>query len=722
MAEPGFINAGQGDTGGIDLIHYWRLFWRNKLKIIACGLLLAIPVGFIEKEKPSTYESTASLSVQQDQRSNIMDIEGLYGVNTQSRTYTTTQFEVLRSRQLAERVIRNLNLLENPNFAPVQASDNEADQRASMARALVRFSRQLRVRPVPNTSIVQITYTSTRPQLAANIANAVAEAYIEQDLEQRISATQQASRWLSERAAALNEDLQESEARLQAFLTREQLVDSGNSGGVASLTNQQIDLLNSQLAEAQRNSREIETLYRQIESLENPTAEELLTFPTVANHSSVQQVKQNFESINRQISELSRRYGRNHPRMISLQAERDAAEASLISQVKQTIRNEYQISLNNLNSIQAQLDQSKAELQSINSKGFELQELRREVETNRGLYEMFFTRIRETQETDDLLTTNALVVDPAVPALYPSGPNRRRNVLMALIAGLMLGAGLILARDMLSNTIKSYADIESRLHANVLGVVPLVKTKKSKRHKKNQETNPRAFQEKDAGFTESFRTVRTALDLAALEHPHKTLCVTSSLPGEGKSTVAVNLASVLAQMGRRVLLVDTDLRKPALTKLMGLPADAPGLADYLSGNNELNDCLHTREEGHLIVMPAGVKISDPLEMISSDKFKRFIAGFGAKCDHIILDSPPTQAVSDSLVLCSISDATIFVVKAASTPVRLIKNQLARLKRTNTNILGVVLNQLTDIEKNSDYGGYYDSYGYANNKAPDQKPS
>lgn len=726
MAEPEFVNAEQNAVGSIDLIQYWRLFWRNKLLIITFGLLFAIPTAFIEKGKPNTYASTASLSVQQDQRSNIMDIEGLYGVNTQSRTYNTTQYEILKSRQLAERVISNLNLLENPVFAPLQTGADDAsvpEREARLARALVRFSRSLQIRPVQNTSIVQITFTATNPQLAADIANGIARAYIEQDMEQRISATQQASRWLSERAAALNEDLRNSEDRLQAFLEREQLVDSSNSGDVTSLTNQQIDLLNTQLAEAQRRRREIESLYSQIEDLQNPTAEGLLAFPAVANHSSLQQVKQIFENINQQIIELSRRYGRNHPRMVALQSERDNAESNLVNQVSQVIRNEYQIALDSQNRIQAQLNESKAELQSINSKGFELQELRREVDTNRQLYEMFFTRVRETQETNDLMSTNAVLVDSAVPALYPSGPDRRRNVLMALVAGLMLGGGLVFARDLLSNTVKSYADIETRLHANVLGVVPLIKKEKSKgRKSKNRELHAITFQDTHSAFTESFRTIRTALDLASLEHPHKTLCITSSLPGEGKSTVAVNLASVLAQMGRRVLLVDTDMRKPTLAKLMDLPSDAPGLADYLGAKKELNDCLHTQENGHLIVMPAGKYTSDPLEMLSSDRFKRFIAGFSAKCDHIIFDSPPTQAVSDSLILCSIADAAIFVVKASSTPVKLIKNQLARLKRTNTRILGIVLNQLKDIEKNSDYGGYYDSYGYAANNDQDQKSS
>ncbi len=724
MNETESLDTQEESTEDFNIFRYVQLFWRHKFFIAFLGLLFGLPTAYVAKDWPNTYEATASLLILDGQTSNLTNIEGLYGINTQSRTYTTNQYEILKSRNLAERVIEDLNLLEHPEFSPTTVNpvtgetivQPPANREEKLLRVLNAFQRRLVIRPVNNTSIVRVSFSSTDPQLAADIANQVAMAYIEQEHEQRLEATQQASLWLSDRASALNHDLRESEAKLQAFLEREQLIDMG---GVTSLINQEIDSLALQLIDSQRTRREAENIYRQVQDLKGANLETLLTSPYLLNHTLVQDARAGVSQVEREIAELSNRYGRNHPRMIALRAELEDANSNLFtvaSQVASTIENQYLAALDNERATEAQLEASKAKLQAINSTAFERQELEREVATNRQLYEMFFTRIRETQETDDLQTTNASIVDPAVPAIYPTGPQRKKTVLLALAAGLALGAGLVLLRDLLNNTIRSYQDIEHRLKRPVLGIVPLVKVSKRKK-KKNEPDLIKSCKNPDFIFRESFRTIRTGVLLSSIDQPYKTISITSCLPEEGKTSVSINLAYSLAQMGRKVLLVDVDLRKSTMAAALGLPKNSPGLSDYIIGTNELEDVLHNFDNSLLTILPAGKRVPDPLELVSSDIFKTLIDTLSREYDHIILDTPPTAAVSDSLIIGKVSQATVFVVRSESTPLRLAKKQLERLKQARINVIGVILNQFDTKKATDDYGGYYDAYGYSDAEPP-----
>lgn len=728
MTDSEAFNQVEASAPSIDIMHYVRLLWRWKFFIAFLGLLFSAPVAYLAKDWPNTYQATASLSIDGNEQSNITNIQGLYGIDTGSRTYTSTQYEVLRSRNLAERVVNDLNLLEHPVFNPISANPEinagaaqgivNSDEK--LVRVLDNFGRSLRIAPLNNTSIVRISFSTTDPQLAADVANQVALSYIQQDLENRTNQTSQASAWLSDRASRLNLELRESEIVLQEFLEREQLVDIG---GVASLVNQEIDSLSIQLIETQRVRREAETIFRQIQQVENVSPISLLTFPVILNNGSVESAKLNADQIKQEIAELSNRYGRNHPRMIALDAESIRADQNLKDTVQQlinSIESQYQTALENERSTAARLEDSKAELQAINGSSFERRELEREVDANRQLYEMLFTRNRETQETNDLQTTNATIIDPAIPPVYPTGPQRKKTVLMALMAGLALGCGLPLLLDILNNTARSYRDIETRIRKNVLGVVPIVKIAKKRRRKtsdsKANEHPSVLNDDADSSFVEAFRTIRTGVLLSSIDNPHKIMGITSSVPEEGKSTVAINLATSLALMGRRVLLIDTDLRRPSLQKYTGLPPNSPGLADYLSGANEIKEILYKPNKSGLTIMPSGRFVSDPLELLSSNTLKRLLETLLSTYDQIVMDTPPTLAVSDSLILSQIADAMIFVVKADSTPMNVAKKQIERLHKADANVIGVVLNQL-DIRKSSDYGGYYDSYGYS--KAPEQ---
>lgn len=720
------------EEDSIDLRHYWRVLMRFKWGILGLGLLSAIVTALTLMNSDDIYQSKATLLIESTKQS-VTSLEELYGIETQSREYYSTQFELLKNRTLAERVIAELNLSQHPEFAPSDNSgfslraflsgliphkenpavaNSSSQEQRSQASLLSAFNGRLTISPIRNTNLVNVVFEAKDPKLAADMANSLANAYIENYLEQRLASTQQASSWMTERLSGLKDSLDISEARLQDFLEREQLVDIE---GVAALNIQELDELTTQNNDARRRRAEAETLYHQIQQLQNASTEELLAIPAILNHSSMQRVRESLDDLDQELADLSQRYGRRHPRMIALNSQREETLDNLGRQARQlvaTIETDYRTATDNERVTQERLDQAKLEFQDVNRKNFELRELQREADTNRQLYDMFFTRLRETDETDDFKATPAIVVDPAVPAITPSKPRRGLITGIALLAGLMLGTMLAFLRDMLDNTIHTPADIEERLGTNTLGLVPLAK--KNKLEAGSDKLAYLGFLvDTHSSFSESFRTIRTSIMLSSIDKPCRVIAVTSSVPNEGKTTVSINLAAVMGQM-KKTLLIDADMRRPSMARSLGLDNHSPGLSNFIAGTAELKECVYTFKQGSFAFMPGGHIVPNPLELLSSPKFSQLLETLGRSFDQIIIDTPPTQAVSDSLIISSLVDAMIYVVKADTTPMNVVKNGIARLRYANANIIGVTLNQVNTDKQSSYYyyGGYYDSYGYS----------
>ncbi len=731
--QPDFQQDALMDEDSIDLRHYWRVLLRFKWGILGLGLLSGVVTALVMLQAEDIFESRATLLFESNQPK-IATIEDLYGMESQSREYYSTQFELLKNRTLAERVIDELNLGDHPEFRPQEGgfsvrgfindmlgalmpgeealpaaeSEQQFQRRTSLVNA---FNERLTIAPVRNTNLAHVIFESTDPRLAADVANSLANAYIENYLEQRLASTQQASGWMTERLGGLKDALDTSEARLQSFLEREGVVDIQ---GATSLNVQVLDELTTQNNDARRRRAEAETIYQQIQQLRDASGQELLAVPAILNHQSMQLLRESRNEVDRQLADLSQRYGRRHPRMVALNSQRDEIMGNMARQAQQlvaSIETEYQAAVVNERLTQERLDEAKNEYQDVNRKNFELRELQREVDTNRQLYDTFFTRLRETNETEDFKATPAIIVDPAVPAVNPSKPRRSLITAIALLAGLMLGTMLAFLRDMLDNTVHTPADVEERLGTTTLGLVPLARDAKLEEGSRKQAYL--GFQvDNHSSFAESFRTMRTSIMLSSIDKPYKLIAITSSVPNEGKTTVAVNLASVMAQM-KKTLLIDADMRRPSLARSLGLDPHSPGLSNFIAGTAELKECVYPYKQGNIAVMPGGHIVPNPLELLSSPKFAQLLERLGQTFEQIIIDTPPTQAVSDALVIGSIADAVIYVVKSDTTPINVVKNGLSRLTYANANIIGVTLNQV-DTEKQGSYyyyGGYYDSYGY-----------
>lgn len=719
----------------IDLLQLWRVIWRRKWSIIGLTLVVMMLTALVVLTITPTYQGSATLLIEKES-AKVVSIEDVYGLDSSASEYLQTQFELLKSRNLAERVVRDLNLTLHPEFdirqqpeplidiggllsgfdvreylpitmpEDVAAGDQPLTEADIFDWAVEKLMNSTSIVPVANTQLVKVQVQLSDARMAADAANALANAYIESQLEARLDMTQTATSWMNDRLAGLKEKLRASERQLQEFRERENLVDLE---GVTTVTAGELSQTGDRLIDARRARAEAESQYRQVAAMKSAGWERLATVPAVLSNPLVQQFKAEEARARANVEELSRRYGPRHPKMLSARTELQAATASLRSQVEQvvaSIEREYQLARANENSLQSSFERNKDQIQDITRKEFKLRELQREVDTNRALYDTFMKRLKETSATQDLEAANARIVDKAVVPDEPIKPKKKLIVLLAGVLAGMFGVGLTLLLEMLNNTFKSSDEIENRLNLPVLGVLPLRKGLERK------EILRLFSKDEDKAFAESIRTIRTGVVLSGLDNPHKVLVVTSSVPGEGKSSMATNLAFALGQM-EKVLLIDADMRRPQLGRSFDIPVGTPGLANLVAGTAKLDECIQNNEGIDMIT--AGTVPPNPLELLSSQRFAKAIEYLESKYDRIVIDSPPVQAVSDALVLSTFANAVLYVVKAESTAIPVVEKGVGQLLQNKAPVTGVVMNQV-NIRKAQkygySYGGYYDYYGYS----------
>lgn len=722
----------------IDLLKLWNSLWRRKWSIASLVLTVMMVAALAVLVVTPIYRAAATLLIEQ-KAAKVVSIEQVYGLDGMGNEYLQTQFELLKSRALAERVVRQLNLTTHPEFDPRQQpeplidlswlrsalnfhkvvpvtlpgdlEDEEALSEAEIFDEVVKqFMRATAVSQQGKSQLVTISVEMADPRTAALAANALANGFIESQLEATMEMSATATNWMNSRLGELRARLKEAEDRLQSFREAENLVDID---GVSTIVAGELSLTADRMIDARRQRAEAESQYRQVQAMRSGGWERLATIPAVLGHPLIQQFKADEAKAKAKVEELSRRYGARHPAMEGARSELNAASASLRGQVEQIvagIERNYQLAVANENSLRSSFNANKAQIQQISAKEFRLRELQREVEANRALYDTFMTRLKETSATADLDTANARIVDPAV---VPSEPVKPKKTLIVLIAGLLAlfaGVGLTLLLDALNNTFKSTEEIEGKLNIPVLGILPLLK-------KKERSEIAHLFQEgQNKPFCEAIRTIRTGVVLSAMDNAHKVIVITSSIPGEGKSTLSANLAFALGQV-EKVLLIDADLRRPTLAKNFDFPVGTPGLANLIANTAKLEDCL--REVNGISMLCAGTVPPNPLELLSSQRFAKAMEYLKSKYDRIIIDSPPTQAVSDAMVLSTFADALIYVIKSDSTAIPLVEKGVGQLLQNNAPVTGIVLNQV-DVKKAQkygySYGGYYDYYGYSGKSA------
>jgi capsular exopolysaccharide synthesis family protein len=592
-----------------------------------------------------------------------------------------------------------------PEVKPVEVDAEELHK----TRVINKLLAGLKVEPIEHTQLGKISFTSTDRNLAARVANAVADVYIQAQMDSKMASTQKAGQWLSSRLDDLKANLEASQQALQEFRDQEEILDVA---GGQTLGVQELNELNSLLSEARKQRMETQNIHRELSSTTDYSTAEIMSMPTALQHPLVQSLAQSLTEAQQEVSNLGKRYGPEHPKMITAMARKESVEAELaeqLGQVATTVNAQYRLALRNEQQLAEQLAMAKQDVASLNRKEFRLRELEQQVETDQRLYEMFFTRAKETSEGIGFHTAHARVVERAVPAISPTSQNSLPSVMAAFFLSAMVGVGLVILRDLLDNTLKSADDVADRLHAPLLGALPNIKSK--------QQEKDLPFlgylDDSKSNFAEAIRSIRTGLVLSGLEKPHKMTVITSTNPGEGKSTVAINVAAALAQM-ENVLLIDADLRRPSVAKAFELPDSSPGLSNVLAKSDELDSCIYKTKQG-FDVLPSGIVPPNPQEMLSTVQFKRLVKDLAARYDRVLIDSAPLNVVSDSLLLATLADSLVYVARADSTPYRLAQKNINLIKQNKLPLTGVVLNRL-DLSKQASYaygkGGYYNNYyGY-----------
>ncbi len=709
----------------IDLSHYWQVIRRQLKKIILFSAIITVIAVLVALAITPVYRATATILIEAEE-AKVLSIEEVYGLGSASDEYYQTQFEILKSRELAKRTVLELGLIDNPEFNPAHPANKKSfsikemifgeaeplTEEEILAETVDTFWEAVSISPVRKTQLVKVSVESESAEMARAAANAMAQQFIESQLDAKVEVTQQAAGWLSDRLGGLKAKLEASERKLQQYREDNDLVDVE---GVDTLVAKEIDQITEALVEARARRLELQGTYEQLQSLGALNYDNLSSLPSIISNPVVVNLRDAETQAELKVSELKKRYGPLHPKMIAAESDLEAVRESVLTQMKRiatSIESNYLVAQSKENSLEKALRNSKSDVRNLNRTEFTLSEYQREVRTNRQLYEAFFNRVSETSATGDLQTANARVVDPAIKPVVPVKPNKKLIVLLALVVSGMFGVALAFLLDILDSTIKNLDDVERKLDVPMLGLLPLVGKKQDAG---DAEQMVRAFVgEGMDGFRESVRTLRTGLTLASMEHPASVILVTSSVPSEGKTTTSTNIAEAFGQM-EKTLLIDCDMRRPSVAKKLGLAPNVPGLSNAVAYPDMLDECIQSRPELGIDVVSAGPIPPNPLELLGSKNFRDILDTLRGRYQRIIIDSAPMQAVSDALYLSTLVDGVVYVVKADATKDKLAQDGLSKLDNNNARVLGVVLNQVNidrEAKYADSYAGYYDVYGYS----------
>ncbi len=696
---------------------------QHRWGILSVALIVTLLAGLWLFATTPIYRATVTLQIENRSNRPVQEVQSVYDPGYGTFEYVGTEYGILQAKELARRVIKKLKLIENPDFGfkdsegiedidwlswlPfVSDSDRPKDAAAQDARALERavdfFGQNLTIEPVYGTKLVKVHYESKSPELAAQVANTLADVFIENNLEARLAITRTTSSWLNERLEGIRADLNKSEEALQAFRDKEQLVSVG--GGSRGLVEQQVTDNAQRLQEAQRKRTELASAYKKVKEAGNDFSK-LENISSLLDNKVVQDAKNRVLEETQKLKSLASRYGAKHPMMATARASLDSAVASYHSQLliaAEGVRTGYEVASETERQLSIQNQGVRDQVRGLDRKQAQLDSLQRDVATNRDLYNLFLTRFKETETAGNYQELVARVIDPAVIPDKAFKPQKKKVLFWAMLIGLALGLLSALLRHLLSDTVVSAEEMELLTGLQVLAALPEFEDKS------NGATQ--FIAEPKTGFSEGLRSIRTGLLLADLSHKRRKIVVTSSAPKEGKTTISCNLAMAFGQM-ERVLLIDCDLRRASVSRALGMTEKLPGLTEYLSGTSPLDQCIHRVEAGKIDVLPVGQIPPNPGEVLASQKFHLLIESFASQYDRIIFDSAPCQAVSDTLLLVQHVDAVVFVVKAESTTRSLIKTSVRQLRQARAPLTGAIINSV-DMKKHSKrYGTYYYDYRY-----------
>jgi len=731
--------------------HYLHVLRRRKWLIAAVTATVLAAAAVQSYTTTPLY--TASAQIQIDlETPNILPYQDVSQTPAfyYKETYQQTQHRILQSKILALRVVRKLNLAEDPAFLqkaspgvlrkivpmvvgtvtsllpsrnraselkdePAATAPKENDYAAVLAGGIT-------VTPDKGTRLVTVSYSSPDPVLASKIVNTLAEEYIEHNFETRFRAATMATDFLQKELDQLKIKVEQSDEALLQYAREHGIVETGEHGR-ESIVLQKLADLNAELTKVQADliSKSV-----QFETARNATVQ---NFPEVLKSPALQALEARLSESRQKLANLSARYGPEYIEVTQARQEIFELENQLAKEKRETlerVRSEYELARAHFESISAALEQQKQLANKLNEDSIQYHILKREVDTNKQLYEGLLQRLKEAGVSAGLKSSNIHVVERADVPKHPSTPVHNRNLALGLLLGLMLGVGLAFGIDYFDNTVKTPDELEQFVAVPALGVIPTINEINVSSRKslissiangKEQSIVP--YVSPRAAVWEAYRSLRTSILLSHSGKPPRTLLVTSALPGEGKTTTAINTAIVLAQTGARTLLIDLDMRKPEVGRKFGLNGKQ-GMSIFLSGNSDLSSQIIETSYDNLYVIPAGPQPPNPAELVGSERWSKALGLLSEYFQYVVIDSPPVLSVADPVILSTKVDGVIIVVHAGKTAREAVRKARTTLAGVGATVLGAMINNV-DLDNGhySYYYKYYYRYGYYGNEEREQ---
>ena len=711
------------------LREYMRVLIKRKWIVIACAVGIFAAVAIASLRQTPIYEAVGRIAVNKADSNLITFKDSVPVMDYYDPTDLDTEVRILQSDLLALQVIRQLNLdkrSENGQAAPKQpnlVADPMQNDSRRVTAMLGGFKGNLKVSLIPNTRIIEIHYRSTDPTLAANVVNTLAATYVEQNFKTKFESTMQASDWLSKQLVDLQMKVETSQEKLVRYQKEHEIFGVDEKQNIIT---QKLDELNRELTAAESDRMQKEAVYRMTQNGDpDAIASAVATDPaagmagTGSTSPLLDKLHQQQADLKIQIAELSTQFGPSYPKLAQLNNQSKEIDRQLQNEVHKAVdhlRGQYQTAVQRETMLRAALDKQKQEANRLNENAIDYTLLKRDVDSNRQLYEGLLEKLKEAGVTAGLKSNNFRIVDAARPPNAPVEPNIPRNLAFAFVLGLTSGVGLAFLMEGMDNTVRTTEQAQMISALPSLGMIPLGSkpTNTSIAAKRLALTSSREVFElvtqvrPQSQMAESYRALRTSLLLSNLGAPPKVIMVTSARPQEGKTTTSINSAIVLAQKGVRVLLVDADLRRPSVHKTLGM-GPRSGLSNVLTGNATLEQAITVSPIlPNLFILPAGSPPPNPAELLASANMRDVLNELREQFDHVVIDTPPTLSVTDAVVLSPRMDAIILVIRSGQTTKQALRRARDILMQVNAKVTGVLLNAV-DLTS-PDYYYYYEYQG------------
>jgi polysaccharide biosynthesis transport protein len=691
-------------SGRFDPSEIWRVlakwWWLIAAVVIAC-LVAAVIISLMVQPM---YRAQSTLEVNLEGVRVVDEKMGsLDGGQRNEREFLNTQAELLRSRGLAERVARSLNLANNADVF-----DPSMDRAARELQAIGLVQGSVTVEPVRDSRLIQITTISSDPALAAAIANAYGTSFIQTNLERRYEATSYARNFLEQRINSVRQRLENSERQLVAYAQQQGIVTLTVNSGPGQTSEQPLDAaslasMNASLSQARADRIAAEQRYRQAAGGGATTDSQ--------NNPTIQALRQQQAQLQSEYQEKLGIFRPEYPAMVQLRSRIESLNQAIqreTGNVSGALRSEFEAAVGRESALQARVDSLTQALLNLRERSIQYTILQREVDTNRSLYDALLQRYKEVGVAGGIGANAVSVVDQARVPNAPFKPNLPMNMALGLLAGLVLGLGGAFGLEWMDDTIKSPDDITSKLGIAPLGIIPLLGKEGSVQEQ---------LEDSRSQVSEAYHSVRTALQFSTDHGVPKSLLITSTRASEGKSSSALAIARIMAGLGSSVLLIDGDLRKPTFR---APTTGGPGLSTLLAGSTEVDACIHPTEVEGLFLLPSGPIPPNPAELLASGRLGALLEQLGGMFDHIVVDAPPVLGLADAPLLAAICEGTVMIIQAGAIRRPAAQNAVARLNAAGAFIMGGILTKFSAAKSGYGYGygyGYGSQYEYGQDDEP-----